>query len=277
MSIIGSKSLTALVAAGWLAEALASTNANIDAGVAAYNSGDFEAALTSYTAAEGDLGERPELHFNKGLALLAKDDKEGARKAFEHGTESEHAPVAASAEYELGNLELDAEAFDAAIERYRKCLILKPDHANAKWNLELALLKKKQKEEEEKKKEDEKKDEEKKDEEKKDEDKKDEDKKDEEKKDEEKKDEDKKDEEKKDEDKKDEEKKDEQKQQDEKKKDEQKKQDEKKQDESKQQPEPEPQPLNKADLDKALEQLDNEDPFALGRPQGRQAPVEKDW
>jgi tetratricopeptide (TPR) repeat protein len=65
---------------------------DIDAGVAAYNSGDFEAALTSYTAAEGDLGERPELHFNKGLALLAKDDKEGARKAFEHGTESEHAP-----------------------------------------------------------------------------------------------------------------------------------------------------------------------------------------
>ena len=277
MSIIGSKSLTALVAAGWLAEALASTNANIDAGVAAYNSGDFEAALNSYTAAEGDLGERPELHFNKGLALLAKDDKEGARKAFEHGTESEHAPVAASAEYELGNLELDAEAFDAAIERYRKCLILKPDHANAKWNLELALLKKKQKEDEEKKKEDEKKDDEKKDEDKKEEDKKDEDKKEEDKKDE-KKEEDKKDEEKKEDDKKEEDKKkeDEKKQQDEKKQDEQKKPDEKKQDEPKQ-PEPQPQPLNKADLDKALEQLDNEDPFALGRPQGRQVPVEKDW
>ena len=245
--IAGPKTLLSLVAAGWLAEALASTNANIDAGIAAYNSGDFEAALTSYTAAEGDLGERPELHFNKGLALLAKDDKEGARKAFEHGTESEHANVASSAEYELGNLELDAEAFEAAIERYKKCLILRPDHANAKWNLELALLKKKQKEDEEKKKEDEKKDDEKKDEDKKEEDKKDEDKKEEDKK-----------------------------KEDEKKPDEQKKPDEKKPDEQKQ-PEPQPQPLNKADLDKALEQLDNEDPFALGRPQGRQVPVEKDW
>jgi tetratricopeptide (TPR) repeat protein len=150
--MLSSKTLLGLLAAGWLAEALASTHGDIDAGVAAYNAGDSEAALTSYTAAEADLGERPEIHFNKGLALLAKDDKEGARKAFEHGTESEFSAVHASAEYELGNLELDAEAFDAAIERYTKCLKLQPDHANAKWNLELALLKKKQKEEEEEKK-----------------------------------------------------------------------------------------------------------------------------
>ena len=271
--MISSKTMLGLLAAGWLAEALASTHGDIDAGVAAYNAGDSEAALTSYAAAEADLGERPEIHFNKGLALLAKDDKEGARKAFEHGTESEFSAVHASAEYELGNLELDAEAFDAAIERYTKCLKLRPDHANAKWNLELALLKKKQKEEEEekKKKEEEKnKDEEKKDEEKKDEQKKDEQKKDEEKKDEQKKDEEKKDEQKKDEEKKDEEKKDEEK------KDEEKK-DEEKRDEEKKDEQPQPQPLDRADLDKALEQLDAEDQFQLGRPQGRQVPVEKDW
>ena len=257
--MLSSKTLLGLLAAGWLAEALASTHGDIDAGVAAYNAGDSEAALTSYAAAEADLGERPEIHFNKGLALLAKDDKEGARKAFEHGTESEFSAVHASAEYELGNLELDAEAFDAAIERYTKCLKLKPDHANAKWNLELALLKKKQKEEEEEKK---KKEEEKNKDENKDEEKKDEEKKDEEKKDEEKKDEEKKDEEKKDEQKKDEQKKDEQKPED-------------KQDEP--QPQPQPQPLDRADLDKALEQLDAEDKFQLGRPQGRPVPVEKDW
>jgi Ca-activated chloride channel family protein len=292
MIAVTGKTMLALVAAGWLAEALASTHADIDAGVAAYTAGDSEAALTSYTAAEADLGERPEIHFNKGLALLAKGDKEGARKAFEHGTESEFSAVHASAEYELGNLELDAEAFDAAIERYTKCLKLKPDHANAKWNLELALLKKKQKEEEEEKKKkeeeknkdenkDEKKDEEKKDEEKKDEEKKDEEKKDEEKKDEEKKDEEKKDEEKKDEEKKDEEKKDEEKKDEEKKDepkpDEQKKPEDQKGEQQQPQPQPQPQPLDKADLDKALEQLDEEDLFQLGRPQGRPVPVEKDW
>ena len=266
MIAAGSKTLLGLVAAGWLAEALASTHGDIDAGVAAYKAGDSEAALSSYAAAEADLGEQPEIHFNKGLALLAKDDKEAARKAFEHGTESGHASVAASAEYELGNLELDAEAFDAAIERYIKCLKRVPDHASAKWNLELALLKKKQKEEEEKKKEDEKK---KNEDEKKDDEKKDEENKDEEKKDDEKKDEEKKDEsgdEKKDEPKPDEPKPEE-------------KKDEPKQDEPQkgEQPQPEPQPLDRADLDKALEQLDAEDEFQLGRPMGRQAPVERDW
>ena len=264
MIAAGSKTLLGLVAAGWLAEALASTHGDIDAGVAAYKAGDSEAALQSYAAAESDLGEQPEIHFDKGLALLARDDKEGARKAFEHGTESEHPAVAASAEYELGNLELDAEAFEPAIDRYIKCLKLQPDHASAKWNLELALLKKKQKEEEEK----DKKDEDKKDEDKKDEDKKDEDKKDEEKKDEEKKDEEKKDG--------DEEKKDEPKPEEE--KDEPKPEEEKKPEEQKgEQPQPEPQPLDRADLDKALEQLDAEDQFQLGRPMGRQAPVERDW
>lgn len=268
--MLSSKTLLGLLAAGWLAEALASTHGDIDAGVAAYNAGDSEAALTSYAAAEADLGERPEIHFNKGLALLAKDDKEGARKAFEHGTESEFSAVHASAEYQLGNLELDAEAFDAAIERYTKCLKLQPDHQNAKWNLELALLKKKQKEEEEekKKKEEEEKNKDENKDETKDEEKKDENK-DEEKKDEEKKDE------KKDEEKKDEEKKDEQKPED-KPGDETK--DEQKPDEQKgEQQQPQPQPLDRADLDKALEQLDAEDKFQLGRPQGRQVPVEKDW
>jgi Ca-activated chloride channel family protein len=276
--MIAGKTMLALVAAGWLAEALASTHADIDAGVAAYTAGDSDAALERYTAAEADLGERPEIHFNKGLALLAKGDKEGARKAFEHGTESEVSAVHASAEYELGNIELDAEAFDPAIERYIKCLKLQPEHANAKWNLELALLKKQQKEDEEKKKQEEEKkkqDEENKDEENKD--KKDEDKKDEDKKDEEKPDEEKKDEPKPDEEKKDEEKKDEPKP-DEGKKDEPKPEEQKPDEKNEQQqPQPQPQPLDKADLDKALEQLDEEDLFQLGRPQGRQVPVEKDW
>jgi NADH:ubiquinone oxidoreductase subunit F (NADH-binding) len=43
--MIAGKTMLALVAAGWLAEALASTHADIDAGVAAYNAGDSDAAL----------------------------------------------------------------------------------------------------------------------------------------------------------------------------------------------------------------------------------------
>lgn len=272
--ISSSKLLATLLAAGWLAEALAGKNSDIEAGIAAYNAGDHEAAIASYAAAEADLGERPEIFYDRGLALLAKGDKDEARKAFERGTESTNAQVHASSEYELGNLDLDAEAFDEAIGHYIKCLKTQPEHANAKWNLELALLKKKQKEEEEKKK----KEQEEKDKQDQQDENKDEEKKDEEKKDEQKP-EDKKDEPKPDEpkpeDKKDEPKKDEPKPEP---KPDEKKQDEPKPEDSKSQPQPQPQPqqLDKADLDKALEQLDAEDKFQLGRP-ARPVQVDKDW
>ncbi len=35
--------------------------------------------------------------------------------------------------------------------------------------------------------------------------------------------------------------------------------------------------MDKADLDKALEQLDEQDRFLLGRPPALMVPVEKDW
>ncbi|MEZ4447936.1 MAG: hypothetical protein R3B09_00565 [Nannocystaceae bacterium] len=274
------KALLGLVAAGWLANALASTNSDIDAGIAAYEAGDHDAALAAYAAAEATLGERPELHYDRGLALLAKDDREAARKAFEHGTESDDPRVRASAEYELGNLDFDASAWDAAIERYTNCLKQDPSHQSAKWNLELALLKKKQEEEEKKKEEQEKQDDENKDDENKDDENKDDENKDDENKDDENKDDENKDEKDKDEQDKDEKDKDDE-NKDEQDKDENKDQGDQNKDEQdkgqQDQPQPQPQPMDRADLDKALEQLDAEDDFFLGRPVGRQVPVEKDW
>ena len=231
-----------LVAAGWLATALASTNGDVDAGIAAYQAGDHDAALAAYEAATAALGERPEIHYDRGLALLAKGDAEAARKAFEHGTESDHPKVRASSEYELGNLDFDAKSWDAAIERYTKCLKIDPDHAAAKWNLELALLRKKQ-EEEEKEKEKEKQDQDQ--------------------------------QEKQDQDQQEKQDQDQQEKQDQ---DQQEKQDQSKPQGQEPQPQPtQPQQLDRADLDKALEQLDAEDPFTLGRPLARPMPVEKDW
>ncbi len=301
---ISVKLTTILLATGWLAQALATTNSEIDAGVAAYTAGDHEAALGHYAQAEDDLGERPELHYNKGLALLATGNLDDARKAFERGTESDNTQVHASAEYELGNLDLDAEAFEAAIDHYINCLKLVPSHANAKWNLELALLKKQQKEEEQKKQDEQDKDkdkdkqddQDKDDQDKDDQDKDDQDKDDQDKDDQDKDEQDEQDKDKQDEDKQDEQDKDKQDEQDKQDQDKPEKQDDQgkpeqddkdqgKPEDNKPPPqdnannqEPQPQPLDKADLDKALEQLDAEDEFLLGRvPQGRPGQVEKDW
>ena len=275
-SLPSSKIILGLVAAGWLATALANTNSDIEAGIQAYEAGDSEAALLAYAAAEEALGERSEIHFNRGLALLAKDDLEPARKAFEHGSESEHEGVRASAEYELGNLDFDAEAWDAAIPHYIACLKIDADHASAKWNLELARLRKKEQEEEqEKDKDDEQKDDEQKDDEQKDDEQNDDEQNDDEQNDDEQKDDEQKDDEQKDDEQKDDEQKDDEQKDEPKQDDEQK--DEPKQDEPKQDEQQQPQPVERADLDKALEELDSQDNFFLGKPQGQSRPVEKDW
>src|SRR5688572_10900345 len=182
------------------------SDADVERGVAAYEAKEFDQALAAFDAAVARRGEHPELSYDRGLALLAKDERDPAQAAFDRGTEGSDANVRASAHYELGNLAFDAEDWDTAIAAYIECLKALPDHANAKWNLEMALAAKKAAEE---KQDEEKQDEEKQDEEKQDEEKQDEEKQDEEKQDEEKQDESKQDESKQDESKQDESKQDE--------------------------------------------------------------------
>ncbi len=144
-----SKPVLALLVAGWLADLLAGKDRDVEAGVSAYESGELETALSHFDAAVDRLGDRPELSFDRGLSLLAQGETEAARKAFEHASESEDSEVRASALYELGNIALDGEDFDTAITAYIECLKARPEHQNAKWNLELALLKRTEKEKEE--------------------------------------------------------------------------------------------------------------------------------
>ena len=261
-----------MLLAGWLANALAAPDRDVRAGIEAYRNKQWDEALQAFVRAEERLGERPEIHFDKGLVHLAKEDVESARTAFEHGTESERSDVRASSFYELGNIAFDAQEWETAIGHYVDALKARPEHAAAKWNLELALQRKKEEEEKQEKDEQEK-DEQEKDEQEKDEQEQDEQKQDEQKQDEQKQDEQKQDEQKQDEQKQDEQKQDEQKQ-DEQKQDEQK-QDEQKQDE--QEPAAQPRALDKADIERALQQLDEQDEFRLGRPVGPPPGVDKDW
>lgn len=146
--MIGPRIVVAVLVAGWLAEALASRDRDVEAGIAAYEDGRLDEAVGHYDAAQERLGERPEIHFNRGLVHLARGDEQGARQAFQHASEADDLAILASARYELGNMALDAEDWDGAIAAYIECLKAAPDHVNAKWNLELALLKKQQQEEE---------------------------------------------------------------------------------------------------------------------------------
>ena len=251
---------------GWLAQALAARDPDVDAAIVAYDGEDYEEASERLGAAVARRGERAELYYDRGLILAATGDLDGARELFQNGTLSEVAQVRASSHYQLGNLAFAQEDWPGAIEQFRNTLRIQPDHQNAKWNLELALQRQREQEEREKQEEQEKQDE-------------DQDKQDQEEQDEQDQDEQEQGEQDQDEQEQDQQ---EQDQQD------QGEQDQDKQDQDEQeqeQPEPEPgeeqqpeaQPIERGDLDSALEELDRQDAFMFGRPRGAGRKVEKDW
>jgi Ca-activated chloride channel family protein len=252
---------------GWLATALASTDPDVDAAIVAYEAGELDRATEHLDAAVARRGERAELYYDRGLLLLAGGDADAARTAFQHGTESSELQVQASSHYELGNLAFAAEDWQAAIDAYIACLRAQPDHQNAKWNLELALLRKQEQE----KKEQEQKDQQQQDQQG-------------EQGDQEKQDQEKQDQEKQDQEQQDQQQGEQKQDQQGEQKQDQPKPDEQQQGEQKQQPQPQPkpeeqqaQPIEAGDLDAALDELDRQDAFMFGRPRGNRRKVEKDW
>jgi Ca-activated chloride channel family protein len=265
-------------------------NRAVENGNASMKAGKAEEALSQYDKAVADLPADPGVHFNRGNALFALSRFEEASNEFLRATQAAAPALKSSAFYNLGNSYFKDNKYDDAVAAYRHALALDPANARAKWNLELALQKKK---EEDKKKEDQKKndqdkkdqDKDKKDQDKKDQDKdkkdQDKDKKDQDKKDQDKKDQDKKDQDKKDQDKKDQDKKDQDKQENP--QDQQQKQDPGAQQQPKEQPAPgkDDKTPDMREIDAVLDNLEHS-PKDLEKMRARlravrRAPPSKDW
>jgi Ca-activated chloride channel homolog len=262
---------------GWLARALANTDADVDAASRAYEAEDYAAALERLDAAVARRGERSELHYNRGLVLLATGDLDGARERFQHGTTSEHPQVRASSHYQLGNLAFIQEDWQAAIDAYIECLRVQPDHQNAKWNLELALERKREQDEREQQEQDEQDQDQDQDQDDQDQDQDQDQDPDQDQGDEG--DQDQQDQEQ-DQGEQDEQDQGEQDQGEQDQEQDQEQQDQEQQDEPDRQPDPQEasaQAIDGADVDAALEELDRQDTFMFGRPRGSRRPVEKDW
>jgi tetratricopeptide (TPR) repeat protein len=164
-------------------------DAEIEAGNSALQAGKADDALVHYDKAVKKLPAEAGTHFDRGAALYALSRFDEAGQEFLRATEAKDPALKASAFYNLGNAFFKKEKFKEAVSAYTRSLGLKPDDKQAKWNLEIALRKQKDKEDKEdqdqkdkdKKKDDQKKDQDKKDQKK--DDKKDDQKKDQDKKD----------------------------------------------------------------------------------------------
>ncbi len=110
-------------------------------GNALFEKGEYEAALRRYLEAQQEARSRPELHFNAGDALYKQGKYAEALQEMGRATEGTPPDMSAAAHYNLGNALFRQEKFQEAVGAYKKSLELKPDDIDAKINLELALEK----------------------------------------------------------------------------------------------------------------------------------------
>ena len=152
-------------------ELFRSQNGDVAAGNEHLAQKKYAEAVESYDEAARSLPDRNEVHLNRGLALIRMaDDKldqamQALKLASEAGSED---TVRARAFSNLGNAFFRKEDYEAAVESYKRSLLLSPGNRDVAWNLEVAGQKQKEKEDQEKK-DQEKKDQEKKDQEEKEE------------------------------------------------------------------------------------------------------------
>jgi tetratricopeptide (TPR) repeat protein len=87
--------------------------------------------------------------FNRGIVLSREGQVEEASDAFLGAAAAEDRQVAADALYNLGNTLLEAKQFEPSIEAYLQSLDLDPADADARRNLEIALRRLEQQQEQE--------------------------------------------------------------------------------------------------------------------------------
>ena len=121
-------------------------------GLRAYQAKRYVQAAALYRRAIERGDKRPETLYNYGTALLAADSMQSAVEVLERAAKSTSMEVRYRALFNLGLAHLrrglaapadSGEAsLDAALETYKRALIMRSQDGDAKWNYELALRKK---------------------------------------------------------------------------------------------------------------------------------------
>lgn len=147
--------LLLILGIGWLASACSgeifvTSKATVDEANELFADNEYKKALEAYD----DLGlKNPRIDFNRGLAYFNLKEWDNAIKAFEAAREGDSSMIAA-AYYHIGNvhaahaLELENGAtpdaalplWKEALAAFENALLVQPEHADAKRQLEIALL-----------------------------------------------------------------------------------------------------------------------------------------
>ena len=131
--------LLAMIVGGACADADPARSGNKEAN-RLYQAGEYEQALAMYEELLAQRPDLPELAYNAGNALhrLGRFDRavEETRRALPPTT----VELGAATYYALGNHYFALEDYESAYEAYKSALLLDPDDADAKWNIEIVLI-----------------------------------------------------------------------------------------------------------------------------------------
>jgi Ca-activated chloride channel family protein len=116
-----------------------SAHRKTERGNSQYLDGLYEEALRSYTEAQVDAPEAPQLYYDIGNVLYRQGDYDGAAEAFERSLLSAPQEMLPMAAYNLGNARYRLQEFKEAADAYQRSLKEDPGDVDAKRNLELAL------------------------------------------------------------------------------------------------------------------------------------------
>lgn len=104
-------------------------------GLAAYEKGDYEAALKQFIDAQLDAPDDPEILYNLGNTYYRLGDFESAARHYAMAAESGDKSLQEMAHYNLGNAAFRKKDYKTAIEQYEKALAIDPNDRKAKENM----------------------------------------------------------------------------------------------------------------------------------------------
>ena len=111
-----------------------------DSGNESYMNSDYAAALGAYEGARDRVPTSGELHYNVGNAMYRMEEFEPeSLKEYDDALLYANGELRARAFFNRGNSAFRVREYAQAVEAYKEVLRMKPDHLDAKHNLELAL------------------------------------------------------------------------------------------------------------------------------------------
>jgi tetratricopeptide (TPR) repeat protein/Mg-chelatase subunit ChlD len=105
-----------------------------------FNDDEFSAALDLYREAGADEPDRAEADYNAANALYRMGNYDRAISDYLRALDVAEGSLVEDIYFNLGNAYFQSGLYDEAISAYREVLLRDPNHADAKFNLELALV-----------------------------------------------------------------------------------------------------------------------------------------